>query len=150
MTAVRIPTSPAISYFPVLFGVADDDVATNVIAALSRPEFWTDAGLHTVPRDAITYGPKHASGLLGGVWAAPTFWFAAAAARFNAGFMAHALAATFAHYAQDPLRYNTVPGQFCEWLDGETLTNQGMTALAMVRSKVSVGRNGGRGRLECR
>ncbi len=112
--------------FPVLFGVADDDVATNVIAALSRPEFWTDAGLRTVPRDSINYGPKHASGLLGGVWAAPTFWFAAAAARFNADFMAQALAATFAHYAQDPLRYNTVPGQFCEWLDGETLTNQGM------------------------
>jgi glycogen debranching enzyme len=112
--------------FPVLFDVADHDVATNIIATLSRPEFWTDAGLHTVPRTAIDYGPAHGSGLLGGVWGGPTFWFAAAAAAFNAEFMANALISSFKHYAQDPRRYNTVPGQFSEWLHGETLTNHGM------------------------
>lgn len=112
--------------FPVLFGVADHEVATNIVATLSRPEFWTDAGLHTVPRTAIDYGPALGEGLLGGVWGGPTFWFAAAAAAFNAEFMAHALTASFQHYAQDPRRYNTVPGQFSEWLHGETLNNQGM------------------------
>ncbi len=112
--------------FPVLFGVADHEVATNIVATLSRPEFWTDAGLHTVPRTAIDYGPAHGEGLLGGVWGGPTFWFAAAAASFNAEFMASALTASFKHYAEDPRRYNTVPGQFSEWLHGETLNNHGM------------------------
>ncbi|MGH7736272.1 MAG: amylo-alpha-1,6-glucosidase [Candidatus Tyrphobacter sp.] len=112
--------------FPVLFGVAERDVATNIIATLSRPEFWTAAGLHTVPRNDVNYGPSHEYGLLGGVWGGPTFWFAAAAADFNPSFMAHALSESFRHYAQDPRRYNTVPGQFSEWLHGETLVNQGM------------------------
>lgn len=112
--------------FPILFGVADDDVATNIIATLSRPEFWSSAGLHTVPRDALNYSPVDGAGLLGGIWAGPTFWFAAAAARYNPELVAEALGMAFKHYAEDPLRYNTVPGQFCEWLHGETLTNQGM------------------------
>lgn len=112
--------------FPVLFGVADRDVATNIIATLSRPQFWTAAGLHTVPRDDVAYGPAHGYGLLGGVWGGPTFWFAAAAAEYNPSFMVYALAASFHHYAEDPRRNNTVPGQFSEWLHGEALTNQGM------------------------
>ncbi|HEY1974967.1 MAG TPA: hypothetical protein VGG89_00300 [Candidatus Baltobacteraceae bacterium] len=112
--------------FPVLFGVAEHEVATNIVATLSRAEFWTDAGLHTVARTAIDYGPAHGEGLLGGVWGGPTFWFAAAASAFNAEFMASALTSSFKHYAQDPRRYNTVPGQFSEWLHGETLNNRGM------------------------
>ena len=112
--------------FPVMFRVADHDVAANIIARLSIPEFWTDAGLHTVPRNDINYGPTHGYGLLGGVWAGPTFWFAFAAAAFNPEFMAYALSVSFKHYSQDPRRNNTVPGQFSEWLHGETLTNQGM------------------------
>lgn len=112
--------------FPVMFGVAERDVAANIIARLSTPEFWSEAGLHTVPRTSIRYEPALASGLFGGVWAGPTFWYAFAAAGFNAEFMAHALSAGFRHYSQDPRRNNTVPGQFSEWLHGETLTNQGM------------------------
>jgi hypothetical protein len=112
--------------FPVMFGVADHDVAANIIARLSTPEFWSEAGLHTVPRNDIHYGPTHGDGLLGGIWAGPTFWFAFAAAAFNPEFMAYALSASFRHYSQDPRRNNTVPGQFSEWLHGETLTNQGM------------------------
>ncbi|MFN2448742.1 MAG: amylo-alpha-1,6-glucosidase [Candidatus Baltobacteraceae bacterium] len=112
--------------FPVMFGVAEHDVAANIIARLSAPEFWSDAGMHTVPRNDINYGPAHGYGLLGGVWSGPTFWFAFAASAFNAEFMAYALSVTFKHYSQDPRRNNTVPGQFSEWLHGETLTNQGM------------------------
>ncbi len=112
--------------FPVMFGVAEHNVAANIIARLSTPEFWSEAGLHTVPRNDINYGPTHGYGLLGGVWAGPTFWFAFAAAAFNAESMAYALSVSFQHYSQDPRRNNTVPGQFSEWLHGETLTNQGM------------------------
>ncbi len=63
---------------------------------------------------------------LGGVWVGVSFWFAFAAARFSPEFMAHALSASFRHYSRDPHRNNTVPGQFSEWLHGETLVNQGM------------------------
>jgi hypothetical protein len=79
-----------------------------------------------VPRTAVNYGPTHGYGLLGGVWVGVSFWYAFAAARFNPAFMAHSLGISFRHYSNDPLRDNTVPGQFSEWLHGETLANEGM------------------------
>ncbi len=112
--------------FPLIFDVADDETTARIINRLSVPEFWSDAGIHTVPRNAINYGPTHGYGLLGGVWVGVTFWYAFAAARFNPEFMAYALAVSFKHYSTDPRRNNTVPGQFSEWLHGETLANQGM------------------------
>ncbi len=112
--------------FPIIFDVADDDTTARIINRLSVPEFWSDAGIHTVPRNAINYGPTHGYGLLGGIWVGVTFWYAFAAARFNPEFMAYALAVSFKHYSTDPRRNNTVPGQFSEWLHGETLANQGM------------------------
>ena len=36
------------------------------------------------------------------------------------------LGTSFQNYSRDPRRNNTVPGQFSEWLHGETLVNQGM------------------------
>ena len=112
--------------FPVMFGVADRERAARIISRLSVEAFWTDAGMRTVPRDDINYGPTHGYGLLGGVWEGATFWYAFAAARFNPDFMASALRDSFRHYSSDPRRNNTVPGQFSEWLHGETLVNQGM------------------------
>ncbi|HEY8309924.1 MAG TPA: hypothetical protein VIG47_05175, partial [Gemmatimonadaceae bacterium] len=112
--------------FPVMFGVADDEMAARIVSRLSSDDFWTEAGLRTVPRDAPDYGPIHGYGLLGGVWVAVAFWYAFAAAPFSPERMAFALSTTFRHYSRDPRRNNTVPGQFSEWLHGETLVNQGM------------------------
>ncbi len=112
--------------FPVLFGVAPQDRAARIISTLSEASFWTDAGIRTVPRDDLTYGPVNGYGLLGGVWVAVTFWYAFAAAKHDPAFMAHALASSFRHFSSDPRRNNTVPGQFSEWLHGEILVNQGM------------------------
>lgn len=114
--------------FPVMFGVAPQDKAAQIIGCLSGADFWTAAGIRTVPRDAPYYspGPRPGYGLLGGVWVAVSFWYAFAAAPFVPDFMAHALTTSFRHYAQDPRRNNTVPGQFSEWLHGETLVNEGM------------------------
>lgn len=112
--------------FPVMFGVADHETSARIISRLSVPEFWSEAGIHTVPRTSIMYGPTHGFGLLGGIWVGVTFWFAFAAAPFNPEFMADALSRSFRHYSTDPRRNNTVPGQFSEWLHGETLVNQGM------------------------
>ncbi len=112
--------------FPVLLGVADHDTAARIVSRLSIPSFWTEAGIRTVARDDLEYSPTRSWGLLGGVWVGMTFVFALAAARFNPGFMAFALGTSFQHYSRDPGRHNTVPGQFSEWLHGETLANQGM------------------------
>lgn len=112
--------------FPVLFGVAPPERAAGIINALSVASFWTDAGIRTVPREAIDYGPVKAFGLLGGVWVAVSYWFAFAAASHQPSVMARALATSFHHFSIDPRRNNTVPGQFSEWLHGEILSNQGM------------------------
>ena len=112
--------------FPLMFGVADDETAARIVSRLSSEEFWTSAGIRTVPRTAVNYEPTHGYGLLGGVWVGVSFWYAFAAARFNPAFMAHSLGSSFQHYSNDPRRNNTVPGQFSEWLHGETLVNQGM------------------------
>ncbi len=112
--------------FPIIFGVANHETAIRIITRLSAADFWTDAGMRTVPRDAPGYGATHGYGLLGGVWVGVTFWFSFAAARYNPEFTAHALSSSFRHYSRDPRKNNTVPGQFSEWLHGETLTNQGM------------------------
>jgi hypothetical protein len=112
--------------FPVMFGVAPERTASAIIARLSHEDFWTDAGIRTSPRDAPNYTPDGGWGLLGGVWVGVSFWYAFAAARYSPEFMADALSMSFRNYASDPRAKNTVPGQFSEWLHGETLVNQGM------------------------
>jgi len=114
--------------FPVIFGVASDQTAAAIIARLSGDDFWTEAGIRTVPRDAPHYspGPEPAYGLMGGVWVGVTFWYAFAAARFAAERVDDALGTSFQNYSRDPRKNNTVPGQFSEWLNGETLVNEGM------------------------
>lgn len=112
--------------FPVMFGVADEETSARIVSRLSDKDFWTVAGMRTTPRDAPNYSPKAGWGLLGGVWVGVSFWYAFAAARYNPEFMDHALSASFHNFSMDPRRNNTVPGQFSEWLHGETLTNEGM------------------------
>lgn len=112
--------------FPIMFGVADRTVATQVIRRLSDRDFWTPGGMRTIPHDAINYTPDRASGCLGGVWNGVTFWYAKAAAEYIPDFSEEALTNGFENYARDPQRNNTVPGEFSEWLHGETLVNQGM------------------------
>jgi hypothetical protein len=112
--------------FPVVFGVSDDETCARIVSRLRERDFWTTAGIRTVPREAPEYHPTAGAGLLGGVWVAVTFWYAFAAAKFVPEVMASALQTTFAHYARAPQATNTVPGQFSEWLHGETLANRGM------------------------
>ena len=112
--------------FPVMFKVADDETSAKIISRLSENDFWTVAGLRTTPRTAPNYTPKGGWGLLGGVWLGVAFWFAFAAADYSPEFMDHALSASFRNFSMDPRRNNTVPGQFSEWLHGETLANEGM------------------------
>jgi hypothetical protein len=112
--------------FPVLYEVADAETAERIVRRLSADDFWTEAGIRTIPHDAPDYSPDRGSGLLGGVWVGVSFWYGFCASRFLPSKMEEALATTFENYSRDPRRSNTVPGQFSEWLHGETLVNQGM------------------------
>jgi len=112
--------------FPVMFSVADEKTSAAIIRRLSGQDFWTPGGIRTTPRDSPMYTPNGGWGLLGGVWVAVSFWYAFAAAKYERVFMAQALSTTYRNYQTDPRRNNTVPGQFCEWLNGETLVNEGM------------------------
>jgi len=112
--------------FPVIFRACDDETGFRIISRLNAPDFWTTAGLRTASRLDPLYDPTHYAGLMGGVWPGLTWWYAFAAARYHPEFMVRALRSSFEHYAADPKRNNTVPGQFSEWFDGESLTNRGM------------------------
>ncbi len=112
--------------FPVIFRVGPDHVSYRIISRLNSPDFWTEAGIRTASRDSLEYEPFRKWGLMGGIWPGLTWWYAFAAARYHPEFMVRALRASFEHYNRNPKQNNTVPGQFSEWFDGESLVNRGM------------------------
>jgi glycogen debranching enzyme len=112
--------------FPVLFEVAPAPVAYRIVRRLNDPDFQTEAGLRTVSRLSPDYTPYRDVGLIGGVWPGLSFWYARAAAKIYPDAMARNLKQSYAQYLRDPKMYNTVPGQFSEWFDGESLVNRGM------------------------
>src|SRR5215469_7369936 len=112
--------------FPVMFRVCDEETGFRVISRLNSPDFWTHAGLRTISRDDPLYDPSGNFGLLGGVWPGLSWWYAFAAARYYPDVMVTALRSSTVHYTEDPKAKNTVPGQFGEWFDGESLVNRGM------------------------
>lgn len=112
--------------FPVMFRTCDDETGFRIISRLNSPDFWTEAGLRTASSLDPRYDPAAYAGLIGGVWPGLTWWYAFAAARYHPEFMVNALRASFEHYAREPRKHNTVPGQFGEWFDGDSLVNRGM------------------------
>ncbi|MGH2344548.1 MAG: MGH1-like glycoside hydrolase domain-containing protein, partial [Chloroflexota bacterium] len=112
--------------FPVIFRACREDVGFRIIRRLHFPDFWTLAGLRTASAADPLYNPAKNVGLIGGVWPGLTWWFAFGAARYHPDILVQALTASFAHYAANPRNNNTVPGQFSEWFDGESLVNRGM------------------------
>jgi Bacterial alpha-L-rhamnosidase 6 hairpin glycosidase domain len=112
--------------FPVMFRACKEDVGFRIISRLNSPDFRTAAGLRTASRDDPLYDPSAYVGLIGGVWPGLTWWYAFAAARYHPDSMVQALRSSFEHYAANPQTNNTVPGQFSEWFDGESLVNRGM------------------------
>ncbi len=112
--------------YPVMFGAAPEEVATRIIERLNSPDFWTPAGIRTVSRMSPGYDASRQWGLMGGVWPGVAWWYAYAARKYHPEFMVQALRTSFEHYARDPKKNNTVPGQFSEWMEGESLVNRGM------------------------
>jgi Bacterial alpha-L-rhamnosidase 6 hairpin glycosidase domain len=112
--------------FPVIMRACSEETGFRIISRLNSPDFWTPAGLRTVSRLDPRFDPTAHSGLMGGVWPGLTWWYAFGAAQYHPHSMVRALRSSFEHYGMDPQRYNTVPGQFSEWFDGESLANRGM------------------------
>jgi hypothetical protein len=112
--------------FPVMFRVCDDETGFRIISRLNSRDFTTHAGLRTASRNDPLYDPAGNIGLLGGIWPGLTWWYAFSAGRYHPEFMVRALRNSFGHYAADPKKNNTVPGQFSEYFDGESLINRGM------------------------
>ncbi len=112
--------------FPVIMRACSEETGFRIISRLNSPDFWTPAGLRTVSNLDPRFDPSAHSGLMGGVWPGLTWWYAFGAARYHPHSMVRALRSSFEHYGIDPERNNTVPGQFSEWFDGESLANRGM------------------------
>jgi hypothetical protein len=112
--------------FPMICGVVDPEIAQRITMRLAAPDFMTPGGIRALPSENPRYDPSFEYGLLGGVWPGATWWYAMGSARTNPRVMAESLHRSYSHYVSDPKVYNTVPGQFSEWSDGQTLVNRGM------------------------
>ena len=112
--------------YPVMFEVAPEAAVFRILTRLSLPDFMTAAGIRTASQMCPTYDPYGQWGLMGGVWPGVAWWYAYAAKAYHPELTVQALRVSFEHYARDPKKNNTVPGQFSEWMDGESLVNRGM------------------------
>ncbi|MCE5200508.1 MAG: amylo-alpha-1,6-glucosidase [Armatimonadota bacterium] len=112
--------------FPLMFGVADPETAEIITARLSEHDFRTAGGIRVVPSEDPRYDPSFEAGCMGGVWPGVTWWYAMSASKTNPRTVSDSLRRAYEHYVSDPKVYNTVPGQFSEWSDGQTLVNRGM------------------------
>jgi glycogen debranching enzyme len=112
--------------FPLIFGVADDETSARITARLSEHDFMSDGGIRALSSADARWDPSFDTGLRGGVWSGATWWYAMGARRSNPALVADALRRAYSHVVRDPKTFNTVPGQFSEWSDGQTLVNRGM------------------------
>ncbi len=123
-----------------MFGVADDETAAHIISRLSVPEFWSEAGIHTVPRNAINYGPTHGYGsarrrlgrrhilvrVCGG-------------ARSTRSFMAYALSTSFRPLFEGPATQQHGAGAVFGMAARRDARQSRHDAFAVVSAAVSVG-----------
>lgn len=115
--------------FPLLFDVADDDVARRTLEALYQPEFWTPYGVRTVGKNQPGYDPEYGMRLTGGIWPNLTAWVAFASRRLFPEKMVEALLNIY-RICESPVPRqfrNLVPGQFPECLHGENFESRGMS-----------------------
>jgi glycogen debranching enzyme len=123
--------------FPVLFGVADNDTAAEILNELFSERFWVDhpdggpgGGMRTVSPLESCYTPKadpNSYGLMGGVWPNLALW-AARAAGYHAmtDLSLKALRETFLlSERRDPSRFNVVPGEMAEYFNADDLVQRG-------------------------
>jgi hypothetical protein len=114
--------------FPVLAGVADEERARRILDLLYGPQFYTPYGVRTVGLGEAEYHPYFGHGLMGGVWPNLSAWVAYAGRRLYPERLVEVMDHLYALCEpQDPAKWgHVVPGEFPEWLDGESFESLGM------------------------
>ena len=114
--------------FPVMFGVADDELKHKILDRLHSPEFWTPYGVRTVSNLEDGYDPDHGVHLLGGVWPNLTAWVGYSGKGYSARRLITAMRNIWkiSEVENPKAYYNVVPGEFPERLSGETFKSRGM------------------------
>lgn len=114
--------------FPVMFGVADDELKRKILDRLHSPEFWTPYGVRTVSNLEDGYDPDHGVHLLGGVWPNLTAWVGYSGKGYSARRLVTAMRNIWkiSEVENPKAYYNVVPGEFPERLSGETFKSRGM------------------------
>jgi glycogen debranching enzyme len=115
--------------FPVLAGVADEEMAHRVLDRLTQPDIWTEYGARTVSPSESNFDPEAGYQLLGGVWPNLTAWIALGLRRSRPEKVAEALENIYRiAEAERPADYAyVVPGEFPERLHGTGFQSRGMT-----------------------
>lgn len=114
--------------FPVITGVADDEMSARILDLLAQPEFRTGYGIRTVAVGQKGYDPEFGVRLMGGIWPNLTCWVAYGNRRHNPDFMVDAMRNVY-RISESPVPRelkNIVPGEFPECLHGENYESRGM------------------------
>jgi hypothetical protein len=114
--------------FPVLAGVADEERARCILDLLYGPQFYTPYGVRTVGLGEAEYHPHFGHGLMGGVWPNLSAWVAYAGRSMYPERLVEVMDHLYALCEpEDPAKWgHVVPGEFPEWLDGDSLESLGM------------------------
>lgn len=114
--------------FPVMFGVADEDVERRVLDLLWTPMFWTEYGCRTVAKGEHNYDPEFGIRLIGGIWPNLTVWVTYANRKLYPERLVEGMRAAYRICEVDnPKKYkNLVPGEFPECMHGENYESRGM------------------------
>ncbi len=114
--------------FPVLFGVAEEDVRRAVLETLTENDLWTTYGSRTVSKHEKNYSPDFGYQLVGGLWPNLTAWVAYCLRNENPELLAEGMRNIY-RLSEESIPKNfghVVPGEFPERLHGETFRSQGM------------------------
>ena len=114
--------------FPVMFGIADEEMRERILDRLYAEDSWTPFGVRTVPKNEPEYDPEYGVRLIGGIWPNLTGWVAYANRIDHPERMIEGMRNIFRISEVDnPLAYkNVVPGQYAECLHGDTYQSRGM------------------------
>jgi len=115
--------------FPVIFGVADENIRPRILEKLTDKDMWTPYGSRTVSQHEEKYDPDFGYQLIGGIWPNLTAWIAYCLRDKHPERLVEAMKNIFTFCeAERPSDFlNLVPGQFPERLHGETYQSKGMT-----------------------
>jgi len=115
--------------FPVMLGLAPDEIRRRILARLTADEFWTPYGTRTVSPQEENYDPDFGYQLVGGVWPNLTAWTAYCVRRDDPDKLVEGMLNTYrlSETGRPADFVNVVPGEFPERLHGENYKSRGMT-----------------------